>query len=130
MKATPFDPSRDLAPIPFSAALCRKARELKEAGLLWEPQVGCFLWDPEQTIPAPSPFGERIYFVLNLNRFLQFYRDFDELKEKLVWLPTWHQARLLLLRLGAESAGMAGSPEEEFLDLYERILDALRSRKA
>jgi hypothetical protein len=130
MKATPFDPSRDLAPIPFSASLCRKARELKVAGLLWEPQVGCFVWDPEQTIPAPSPFGERIYFVLNLNRFLQFYQDLDELREKLVWLPTWHQARQLLLRLGVENAATAGSPEEEFLDLYERIQDALRSRNA
>ena len=89
MRATPFDPSRDLAPIPFSASLCRKARELKVARLLWEPQVGCF-----------------------------------------VWLPTWHQARRLLLRLGVENAATAGSPEEEFLDLYERILDALRSRNA
>jgi hypothetical protein len=133
MKATPFDPARHLAPIPFSEALCRKALELKQAGLDWEPQVGCFVWDPEQSVPAPSPFGQRIYFVLNLNRFLQFYRDFEELKERLVWLPTWHQARLLLARLGAEGAGTlqrlhersAGS-EEAFLELYELLRRAVR----
>ena len=126
MKPTPFDPSHHYAPIPFSDELCRKAAALKEAGLVWEPQVGCFVWDPEATIPAPSPFGGRIYFVLNLHRCLQFYQSMDELRERLVWLPTWHQARQLLQRMGDRwSAGDAGATEE-FLALYERILAALR----
>ena len=106
--------------------MCRKAGELKAAGLVWDPQVGCFVWDPEQTIPAPSPFGNRIYFVLNLNRFLQFYQNTEELREKLVWLPTWHQARLLLQRMGDEGKRTGGSAEEMFLHLYDRILAALR----
>lgn len=106
--------------------MCRKSGELKAAGLVWDPQVGCFVWDPEQTIPAPSPFGNRIYFVLNLNRFLQFYQNIEELRAKLVWLPTWHQARLLLQRMGDEGKRTGGSAEEMFLHLYDRILAALR----
>ena len=126
MKSTPFDPSRHYAPIPFSDELCRKAAALKEAKLVWEPQVGSFVWDPEATIPAPSPFGGRIYFVLNLNRFLQFYQSMDELQERLVWLPTWYQARQLLDRMGDRGGAGFGSATEEFLHLYERILAALR----
>jgi hypothetical protein len=139
MKSTPFDPSRHLAPIPFGDRLCNKARELKKAGLAWEPHVGCFVWDPEQTIPAPSPFGGRIYFILNLNRFLQFYSDLEELKRKLVWLPTWHQARLLLKRLITGSPGekdrttlqstdtvQSIDTEKQFLGLYDRLLETLQ----
>jgi hypothetical protein len=129
MKPTRFDPSRDLAPLPFGQALCRKALELKTAGLNWIPQVGCFVWDPEETIPAPSPFGQRIYFVLNLNRFLQFYESIETMKEKLVWLPTWYQARLLLRRRGEGSNGPPPPPgltdEKEYLQLYDRLLGAL-----
>ena len=38
---------------------------MKDAGLLWEPQVGCFVWDRSQTIDAPSPFGENIIMSLS-----------------------------------------------------------------
>ena len=48
MTPIPFDPAKDLAPIPFDDRICRLGRELKAKGLTWRPHVGCFVWDPEE----------------------------------------------------------------------------------
>ncbi len=141
MKATPFKPDRHLPPIPFSEELCRKAREIKEKGLEWEPHVGCFVWDPEGTIPAPSPLGDRIYFILNLNRFLQFYENIEIMKKKLVWLPTWHQARQILAPAGkskseqgartneqAEEHSLSNDSELDYIRLYDRVITHMSSK--
>jgi len=140
MKATAFQSEKDLPPIPITEALCRKALELKEHGLKWEPHVGCFVWDPEETIPAPSPFGGRIYFILNLNRFLQFYSDIESMKNRLVWLPTWHQAGQILGSAGksnsengvqrkgpTEEPIFYGDSENDFIRLYDRVIAQLHS---
>ena len=95
MKSTPFNEDRDLAPIPFDTEVCNLAQKLKEHGLKWIPQVGCFVWDPGEVVAVPSPFPRRIYFVLNLNHFMKIFGSSEEMAEKLVWLPTWHQVRLL-----------------------------------
>ena len=92
MKPTPFNPETDLAPIPFTEKHCQAASKLKKAGLLWKPHVGCFVWDPEGYIKVDSPFPERIYFILNLGHFLRLFEATKKMVEKLVWLPTWHQA--------------------------------------
>ena len=47
MKPLPFDPHKDLAPIPFEARHVELAKELKRLGLPWAPHVGCFVWDGE-----------------------------------------------------------------------------------
>jgi hypothetical protein len=95
-----FDPEKDLAPLPFDDRFCQRALQMKASGLKWQPHVGCFVWDPEQCIKQDSPFPNRIYFVLSIPRFIEIFSDIEKMIEKLVWLPTWHQARLLCKNLG------------------------------
>jgi len=106
MKPTPFDLATDLPPLPFDLRHCQLAAELKRAGLLWTPHVGCFVWDRDRHIEASSPFPHRIYFI-NVGRFLQIFSSLEEVAEKLIWLPTEHQARLLCSRLGVPDAAVA-----------------------
>jgi len=137
MKPTPFDPATDLAPLPFDARHRETALRLKEAGLAWTPHVGCFVWDPEGLMPADSPFPDRIYFILNLGRFVRLLGSVDRVREGLVWLPTWHQARLVAEALGVGeealrsiwAGGETPGPGEELLMLYGRILAALQRRR-
>jgi hypothetical protein len=51
-----FDPEKDLAPTPFDEQICRLALEMKSLGLIWQPHVGCFVWDPDNWIKPESPF--------------------------------------------------------------------------
>ncbi len=137
MRPTPFRSDVDLAPIPFGQDLRLAARRLKEAGLLWRPQVGCFVWDEREVIAAPSPFPDRIYFILNLGHFLRRLGTVENMVEKLVWLPTWHQARLICKDLGIgeteiwvtlSSAGVECAGSELFL-LYNLILRRLGEQR-
>jgi hypothetical protein len=134
MKSTPFDDHQDYAPIPFDQEICQLALQLKKKGLKWHPHVGCFVWDPEEYIPVPSPFPQRIYFILNLNHFLKIFKSIDKMIEYLVWLPTWHQARLICHELGlsrelifkeSEDSGTI-TVEEETIFLYKLLLKNLK----
>jgi hypothetical protein len=135
MKPTPFSADTDLAPIPFERNLCEAAARLKEAGLVWKPHTGCFVWDPHNRIPASSPFPNNIYFVLNLNRFLTFFESEEQMRKELTWLPTWNQGRILCGKLGLDHTiptdthsmvGGGGRPLDDYLELYERILTRLK----
>lgn len=136
MKPTPFDPARDLPPLPFDMRHCEAAARLKAAGLPWRPHVGCFVWDRDEYIAVPSPFPQRIYFILNLGHFFQILGSLEEVAAKLIWLPTWHQARLLAQSLGISSQAVAAlwrqgeemRPGEELLALYELLQQALLGR--
>jgi hypothetical protein len=85
-------------------------------------------------IPVDSPFPDRVYFILNLGHFVRLLGTVERVKENLVWLPTWHQTRLIAERLGvseettraAWTEGRAPEPGEEILRLYERILSKLK----
>lgn len=110
MKSTPFDQDRDYAPIPFDRRVLEAARDLKRAGLAWRPHVGCFVWDPDEVMPVPSPFPERVYFVLNIGRFTELLGSVAAMQEKLVWVPTWSQAQTLLAEGAAVSAADSGEP--------------------
>ena len=131
-----FNPEKDLAPIPFDERVCQLALDLKNLGLNWQPHVGCFVWDPDDIIKVESPFPRRIYFILSLPRFIEIFGSIANMVEKLVWLPTWHQARLLCEQLGVTKhdldddwqSGTAFSPGEDLLGLYRRIGDALQNR--
>ena len=127
MQPVPFDPASDLPPTPFDEAICLLARQLKDNGLPWRPHVGCFVWDPEGWIKPESPFPNRIYFILSLPRFLDLLGSTKALQEKLIWLPTWHQARLLCRQyrsvLPANAAGK--SPADDIQALYRALLGAL-----
>ena len=137
MKPMRFDPAKDLAPTPFDERACRLALEMKRLGLPWEPHVGCFVWDPEGWIPVESPFPGRIYFILSLSRFLEIFGTIQDMVEKLVWLPTWHQACLLRERMSFGSEGPEGGPRlvtvanptDALLAVYELIMDALGRRQ-
>lgn len=135
MKSTPFNPVIDLAPTPFEERHCLQALRLKEAGLRWKPQAGCFVWDREGVIKVPSPFPQQIYFILNLGRFLEIFETQERIIEKLVWLPTWHQARLLAASKGLSlqeicglwSSGSIKTPGDELYALYELLLERLQA---
>lgn len=100
MKPTPFAQGQDFAPIPFDHRLYEAAEQLKKAGLSWQPHVGCFVRDPEVVIPEPSPFPDRVYFILNLNHFVRRFGSPEAVAERTVWLPTLHQCWELLSRHG------------------------------
>lgn len=129
-----FNPEKDLAPIPFSERICRLASDLKKLGLNWQPHVGCFVWDPDGFIKTESPFPGKIYFILSLPRFIKIFGSVENMVEKLVWLPTWHQARMLCDQLGvteddlanAWQSGTVFSPGEDLHQIYRRIGDALQ----
>jgi hypothetical protein len=136
MKPIPFNPDSDLPPIPFDLRHCQAAAKLKDRGLSWTPHVGCFVWDPHEVIRVASPFPGRIYFILNLGRFLKIFGSIEEISNTLIWLPTYHQARLLCERLGVdhqEVSALLASPEharagDELLALYTMILKRLEAR--
>jgi hypothetical protein len=87
-------------PIPINDNVLESALHLKRLGLPWTPQVGCFVWDREGVISAPSPFPKRVYFILNMRRFTDIFGSEEEMRQQLVWVPTWHQAFGLCRRLG------------------------------
>ena len=136
MKPIPFDPQKDLAPIIFDTRMCRLAQKMKHIGIKWHPHVGCFVWDPDNAITVDSPFPHRIYFILSLPRFIDIFGSREAIVEKLVWLPTWHQARLLCKQLNVSDDAVADIWEEqksvpigeELHKLYNCIIDALQKR--
>ena len=130
MQPVAFNPAADLAPTPFDAELCELARVLKQAGLPWRPHVGCFVWDPDRHIKPASPFPDNIYFILSLPRFIDIFGSPEAIQAKLIWLPTWHQARLLCQRYGVEPAPLplSDAPIEELKMLYRLIRDAVSAR--
>ncbi len=134
MQPTPFDPKDDLPPLPFEARHCEAAARLKAAGLIWRPHVGCFAWDRDEHLPVPSPFPRRIYFILNLGHFLRMLGSLEQVQTKLIWLPTWHQARLLAAQKAIPWSAMADlwgqsaelAPGDELLALYDILLQSLK----
>ena len=137
MKATPFNPETDLSPIPFDELHCKSAASLREAGLPWKPHVGCFVWDRDEHIEVRSPFPFRVYFILNMGHFLKIFGTVEEIAAKLVWLPTFHQARLLCSQFGLDKeeisevfrAGRYVEQGDPLHALYELLLKKLRKGK-
>jgi hypothetical protein len=80
----------------FSQQEIDAARRLRQLGLDWFPAPGHFVFDEAGVIEQPSPFQERVYFILELKHFLRRTGCVDRLKTALFWLPTWHDARDLL----------------------------------
>lgn len=129
------DEKYGLAPIPFDDRLMDLALDLKNSGLPWSPHVGCFVWDHNGCISAPSPFPKRVYFILSMKRFLKIFGDVEKMKEHLVWLPTWYQAIQLCRQLDITNAYVdrAGSgktsftPVDELIRLYALIAKRLNA---
>jgi len=133
MKSIPFNPKTDLEPIPFSERQLVLAQRMKKNGLPWHPHVGCFVWDVEQIIKPRSPFPNHVYFILNMARFIDIFGSLEKMQEALVWLPTWHQARLICQQMGIKESTMARllcenttiKPADETAALYQMLLSAL-----
>jgi hypothetical protein len=108
---------------------------MKKCGLVWRPNVGCFVWDPDEFIKPASPFPGRIYFILSLQRFIEIFDEIEQIAEKLVWLPTWHQARLICRQLGIPDQAIekrrkqdeALLPGEDLLHIYGMIVESLKN---
>jgi hypothetical protein len=135
MKPIPFDSQKDLAPIGFDTQACNLANELKQLRMPWQPHVGCFVWDPDEHIKAESPFPHRIYFIVSLPRFIDIFGSIEAIAEKLVWLPTWHQARLLCQQLGMPDSAVVNiwqsqtppSAGDELQQIYALLIAALKA---
>lgn len=135
MKPIPFNPETDIAPIPFNKIHLDLALDMKQWGLKWKPHVGCFVWDPDKHIETDSPFPLSVYFILSLPRFISIFGSPEAVAEKLVWLPTWHQARLIAARLGIAqnriadlwTSGPLPTPGEDLSAIYLLILEKLQS---
>jgi hypothetical protein len=133
-----FNPEEDFEPLPFDKVTCHMAAELKTLGLSWKPHVGCFVWDSEAFIKVESPFPGNIYFILSLPRFIDIFGSIEKMVDKLVWLPTWHQARLLCRQLGVTDQEVADqwrseaaiSPGGDLQYLYRLIGSALKNRNS
>jgi hypothetical protein len=133
MKPIPFNPEADLAPIRFSKRRLVLAREMKDRGLPWQPHVGCFVWDVEEMIQPDSPFPDQVYFILSLPRFLSIFGSREKMRAKLVWVPTWHQARLLCRSFGVPDDAAAElwrgdnikEPGDETCALYKLLINAM-----
>lgn len=84
----------------FSLDEIALARRLRDAGLPWTPAVGHYVYDERGIIEAPSPFQERVYFILDLKHFLRRSETIDGLIRAMFWLPDWRQTRALLRARG------------------------------
>jgi hypothetical protein len=133
MKSIPFNPITDLEPTPFSERQLVLAQKMKEYGLTWHPHVGCFVWDVAQKIKPRSPFPNHVYFILNMARFIDIFKSLEKMQEALVWLPTWHQARLICEQMGIKEEAIARlwykyttlKPGDETTALYQLLISAL-----
>ena len=117
----------------FSDEELELAQLFKAYGLEWTPIPGQYVLDQGHLIDAPSPFQERVFFILDLKHFLRRSGTLEGLKERLCWLPTFEDARQLLREMGirdsevarrlCDSGALAAGIER--LELYRMIEDCL-----
>jgi hypothetical protein len=116
------------SPIPISEDVLELARALNEAGLGWEPQVGSFVWDPLERIQAPSPFPNRVYFVLNIKRFLQIFGSIETMKKELIWIPTSNQLMNVLAKRNIKLEWPRSyDPKKDLISQYRAVLEGLEA---
>ncbi len=84
----------------FTEEQIRLARVLRDSGLDWQPAVGHFVYDDSGLIETPSPFQDRVYFILDLRHFLRRAGSLDALRTRAFWLPEWGQLRAELAKRG------------------------------
>lgn len=109
------------------------AQLFKAYGLEWTPSPGQFVLDQSHLIEVPSPFQERVYFILDLRHFVRRSGNIEELKQRMCWLPTWEDARRLLRQFSVADAEVsrrvcetgALAAGRERLELYRIIEDCL-----
>ncbi|MBD13908.1 MAG: hypothetical protein CMJ72_04875 [Planctomycetaceae bacterium] len=122
----------------FSDEEIKLARELREAGLAWEPHSGHYVHDETGFCKQTSPFQEKVYFILNYDYFMKSVGGVVRFKQIMLWLPTWDDARRQLKLLGVPDASVVDRLEhtraieqgnERFI-LYQLIKSALAEQTA
>lgn len=83
----------------FSETEIDLARQLQRDGFTWEPKAGNYVYDETGFCQQPSPFQDRVYFILNYPYFMRAVGGVDRFKEIMTWLPTWDDAREILRSL-------------------------------
>ena len=115
----------------FTEKQRRLALNLKNRGLLWEPQAGHYAYDQQKRIKPGSPFQDGVYFFLDFPCFVQYFDGIDNLRDSMVWLPTWEQAVKLIQYLDGDLDELAvgsvsqleGNAELDFAyAMIERLL--------
>ncbi|MEM6691973.1 MAG: hypothetical protein AAF664_21270 [Planctomycetota bacterium] len=122
------------AAVRFDADEVRLARELKRAGMPWQPAPGQFVIDEKNLIQRGSPFQSGVYFILNFERFVTIAGGMSELLESMTWLPTFEQCREILRGLGIDNQMQVDQLSDqrsfesgrERVDLYRLILECLQ----
>ncbi len=91
----------------FSSEELELAQLFKAFGLDWTPRPGMYVLDQSDLIECPSPFQDRVFFILDLKHFLRRSGTIEQLKDRVCWLPTWEHARKILADLGVPAAPIA-----------------------
>ena len=91
----------------FTTEEIRLARVLRSQGLSWEPAAGHYVYDETGFCPKPSPFQDRVYFILNYPYFMKAVGGVDRFREIMTWLPTWDDLREILRRLEVSDEAVA-----------------------
>ena len=114
----------------FSRQEIATAMTLKKMGLQWIPRAGHYVWDAHDSIRPTSPFQRGVFFLLDLECFVQYFGSLDEVKERLVWLPTWEQCRAVLQQSGISNEQVAArlyrQSTVDRLTLYHMLAEVLR----
>lgn len=96
----------------FSDAELSLAEQLHPLwGDRWQPAVGHYVLDVRSLVTKPSPFQERVYFVLNYDYFIDLVGGLETFKRSMVWLPTWEQCRCLVRDLDLPSVVLLEDPD-------------------
>ena len=110
------------------------AARLRRLGIEWQPRPGLYVWDEQRRIRPGSPFQRGVYFLLDLDCFVNYFGGIAELKQAVVWLPTWEQCRLLLEESGTTSGEIAArlrhKNDLQLLTLYRLLEESLQARRA
>ena len=117
----------------FDSREIELAKELKTCGMPWVPEVGHYVWDEFNEIDCESPFHGRLFFILNMSPFERSLGSIESMQSKLVWLPTWKQARTLLDARGVSNEDVqkrlvstrALAEGRELAVLYEMLLESV-----
>lgn len=109
---------------------------MKDSGLVWQPSMGHYLWDPHRKIFKSSPYENRVYYILNLDHFIKIFATIENIKKMFIWIPTYYHARLVCEDLGIDRnyifeklmASNVKSTTDELSVLYNLIIARLNSR--
>ena len=116
----------------FSRAEIDLARQLDQLGLPWMPGVGLYIWDGQRRIRPSSPFQPGVYFLWEVDCFVEYFGSAEALRESVVWLPTWEQCRRCLAEQGVTDQQVSRRlyRHRNFgrLPLYQWLLECYQAR--